>query len=68
MVPIDVFPDHLSTTVVPVMLPDKPDALEYAARGHHLPRAKRVFVLFCKELASKKTSWHHLPTNFDPTT
>ncbi|GFX75081.1 hypothetical protein TNCV_4064831 [Trichonephila clavipes] len=32
MDPIDVFPEHLSTTVVPMTLPDKPDALEYAAR------------------------------------
>ncbi|GFX23068.1 uncharacterized protein TNCV_360821 [Trichonephila clavipes] len=32
MDPIDAFPEHLSTTVVPVTLPDKPDALEYAAR------------------------------------
>ncbi|GFS97552.1 hypothetical protein TNCV_4488081 [Trichonephila clavipes] len=31
MDPIDAFPEHLSTTVVPVTLPDKPDALEYAA-------------------------------------
>ncbi|GFW95387.1 hypothetical protein TNCV_2971091 [Trichonephila clavipes] len=29
---IDAFPEHISTTVVPVTLPDKPDALEYAAR------------------------------------
>ncbi|GFX70226.1 uncharacterized protein TNCV_4616631 [Trichonephila clavipes] len=47
MDPIDAFPEHLSTTVVPVTLPDKPDALEYAARqgpspsGYHLPRAHR---------------------------
>ncbi|GFX53930.1 hypothetical protein TNCV_1154611 [Trichonephila clavipes] len=32
MDPIDAFPEHLSTTVVPVKLPDKTDALEYAAR------------------------------------
>ncbi|GFU44903.1 uncharacterized protein TNCV_4234371 [Trichonephila clavipes] len=32
MNPIDALPEHLSTTVVPVTLPDKPDALEYAAR------------------------------------
>ncbi|GFX94419.1 hypothetical protein TNCV_4294621 [Trichonephila clavipes] len=32
MDPIDAFPEHLSTTVVPVTLPDKPVALEYAAR------------------------------------
>ncbi|GFW36924.1 hypothetical protein TNCV_4032401 [Trichonephila clavipes] len=39
---IDAFPEHISTTVVPVTLPEKPDALEYAARQgtspclHHL--------------------------------
>ncbi|GFT15276.1 hypothetical protein TNCV_277821 [Trichonephila clavipes] len=32
MDPIDAFPEHISTTVVPVILPDKPSALEYAAR------------------------------------
>ncbi|GFU53774.1 hypothetical protein TNCV_3472201 [Trichonephila clavipes] len=32
MDPIDAFPEHISTTVVPVTLPDKPNALEYAAR------------------------------------
>ncbi|GFV89802.1 uncharacterized protein TNCV_827941 [Trichonephila clavipes] len=32
MDPIDALPEHLSTTVVPVTLPDKPDALEYGAR------------------------------------
>ncbi|GFT78949.1 hypothetical protein TNCV_3093351 [Trichonephila clavipes] len=32
MDPIDAFPEHISITVVPVPLPDKPDALEYAAR------------------------------------
>ncbi|GFT31121.1 uncharacterized protein TNCV_1851351, partial [Trichonephila clavipes] len=54
MDPIDAFPEHLSTTVVPVTLPDKPDALEYAARQGQVragiiyqePTAKRVFVLF----------------------
>ncbi|GFY32655.1 hypothetical protein TNCV_674101 [Trichonephila clavipes] len=29
MDPIDAFPEHISTTVVPVTLPDKTDALEY---------------------------------------
>ncbi|GFY12158.1 uncharacterized protein TNCV_3097121 [Trichonephila clavipes] len=60
MDPIDAFPEHLSTTVVPVTLPDKPDALEYAARQGQVragiiyqePTAKRVFVLFCKD------HWH----------
>ncbi|GFS85392.1 uncharacterized protein TNCV_2803101 [Trichonephila clavipes] len=54
---IDAFPEHISTTVMPVMLPEKPDALEYAARQGHVraciiyqePNAKRVFVLFCKD-------------------
>ncbi|GFT43007.1 uncharacterized protein TNCV_1615661 [Trichonephila clavipes] len=32
---IDAFPEHISTTVMPVTLPEKPDALEYAAwQGH----------------------------------
>ncbi|GFU74655.1 uncharacterized protein TNCV_2648241 [Trichonephila clavipes] len=62
MDPIDVFPEHLSTTVVPVTLPDKLDALEYAARQgqaqasiiYQEPTAKRVFVLFCKDHWHKK--------------
>ncbi|GFU92147.1 uncharacterized protein TNCV_1789191 [Trichonephila clavipes] len=62
MDPIDAFPEHLSTTVVPVTLPDKPDALEYAARQGQVrvgiiyqePTAKRVFVLFCKDHWHKK--------------
>ncbi|GFS86965.1 uncharacterized protein TNCV_1280301 [Trichonephila clavipes] len=62
MDPIDAFPEHLSTTVVPVTLPDKPDALEYAARQGQVragiiyqePTAKRVFVLFCKTIGIKK--------------
>ncbi|GFV75651.1 hypothetical protein TNCV_2241001 [Trichonephila clavipes] len=29
---IDALPEHISTIVVPVTLPEKPDALEYAAR------------------------------------
>ncbi|GFT89541.1 uncharacterized protein TNCV_5137531 [Trichonephila clavipes] len=60
MDPIDAFPEYISTTVVPVTLPDKPDALEYAARQGQVragiiyqePTAKRVFVLFCKD------HWH----------
>ncbi|GFT23894.1 hypothetical protein TNCV_3207531 [Trichonephila clavipes] len=32
---IDAFPEHISTTVMPVTLPEKPDALEYAARQGH---------------------------------
>ncbi|GFY02028.1 hypothetical protein TNCV_5098891 [Trichonephila clavipes] len=32
---IDAFPEHISTTVMPVTLPEKPDALVYAAlQGH----------------------------------
>ncbi|GFV69323.1 uncharacterized protein TNCV_2942931 [Trichonephila clavipes] len=62
MDPIDAFPEHLSTTVVPVTLPDKPDALEYAALQGQVragiiyqePTAKRVFVLFCKDHWHKK--------------
>ncbi|GFT96125.1 uncharacterized protein TNCV_3225501 [Trichonephila clavipes] len=65
MDPIDAFPEHLSTTVVPVTLPDKPDALEYAARQGQVragiiyqePIAKRVFVLFCKDHWHQKKTW-----------
>ncbi|GFV62621.1 uncharacterized protein TNCV_2528461 [Trichonephila clavipes] len=65
MDPIDAFPEHLSTTVVPVTLPDKPDALEYAARQRQVragilyqePTAKRVFVLFCKDHWHQKKTW-----------
>ncbi|GFX36787.1 uncharacterized protein TNCV_5036231 [Trichonephila clavipes] len=50
MDPIDAFPEHLSTTVVPVTLPDKPEALDYAARQGQVragiiyqePTAKRL--------------------------
>ncbi|GFS74160.1 hypothetical protein TNCV_969241 [Trichonephila clavipes] len=34
---IDAFPEHISTTVMPVTLPEKPDALEHAARQGHVP-------------------------------
>ncbi|GFX70895.1 uncharacterized protein TNCV_1688781 [Trichonephila clavipes] len=62
MDPIDAFPKHLSTTVVLVTLPDKPDALKYAVRQgqvragiiYQKPTAKRVFVLFCKDHWHKK--------------
>ncbi|GFU55676.1 uncharacterized protein TNCV_1649851 [Trichonephila clavipes] len=65
MDPIDAFPEHLSITVVPVTLPDKPDALEYAARQGQVragiiyqePTAKRVFVLFCKDHWHQKKTW-----------
>ncbi|GFX43030.1 uncharacterized protein TNCV_2710751 [Trichonephila clavipes] len=62
MDPIDAFPAYLSTTVVPMTLPD---ALEYAAWQGHVragiiyqePTAKRVFVLFCKDHWHKKKTW-----------
>ncbi|GFX54685.1 uncharacterized protein TNCV_3632421 [Trichonephila clavipes] len=65
MDPIDAFPEHISTTVVPVTLPDKPDALEYAARQGQVragiiyqePTAKRVFVLFCKDHWHRRKTW-----------
>ncbi|GFW61529.1 uncharacterized protein TNCV_347771 [Trichonephila clavipes] len=65
MDPIDAFPEHISTTVVPVTLPDKPDALEYAAQQgqvsagiiYHEPTAKRVFVLFFKDHWHQKKTW-----------
>ncbi|GFW61536.1 uncharacterized protein TNCV_347841 [Trichonephila clavipes] len=65
MDPIDAFSEHISTTVVPVTLPDKPDALEYAAQQGQVrvgiiyqePTAKRVFVLFCKDHCHKKKTW-----------
>ncbi|GFV11851.1 uncharacterized protein TNCV_3044581 [Trichonephila clavipes] len=69
---IDAFPEHISTTVMPVALTEKPDALEYAARQGHLraciiyqePNTKRVFVWFCKNnwYQKKKT----LVDNFKP--
>ncbi|GFX51501.1 uncharacterized protein TNCV_2277811 [Trichonephila clavipes] len=54
---IDAFPEHISTTVVPVTLPKEPDPLEYAARQGQVrvciiyqePNTKSVFVLFCKD-------------------
>ncbi|GFY00037.1 uncharacterized protein TNCV_1341351 [Trichonephila clavipes] len=64
---IDAFPEHISTTVVPVTLPEKPDAFEYAARQGHVraciiyqePNTKRVFVLFCKD------NWYQKKTLVD---
>ncbi|GFW42076.1 uncharacterized protein TNCV_1905341 [Trichonephila clavipes] len=50
MDPIDAFPEHLSTTVVPVTLPDKPDALEYAARQGQV----RAGILY-QEPTAKRT-------------
>ncbi|GFY09804.1 uncharacterized protein TNCV_3697661 [Trichonephila clavipes] len=54
---IDAFPEHISTTVMPMTLPEKPDALEYAAwQGqvrvciiYQKSNTKRVFILFCKD-------------------
>ncbi|GFS54587.1 uncharacterized protein TNCV_2749021 [Trichonephila clavipes] len=64
---IDAFPEHISTTVVPVTLPEKPDALEYAARPGQVcaciiyqePNTKRVFVVFCKD------NWYQKKTLVD---
>ncbi|GFV24748.1 uncharacterized protein TNCV_882161 [Trichonephila clavipes] len=64
---IDAFPEHISTTVMPVTLPEKTDALVYAARQGHVracilyqePNTKRVFVLFCKD------NWHQKKTLLD---
>ncbi|GFX21766.1 uncharacterized protein TNCV_547031 [Trichonephila clavipes] len=64
---IDAFPENISTTVVPVTLPEKPDALEYAARQgqvraciiYQKPNTKRVFVLFCKD------NWYQKKTLVD---
>ncbi|GFX71119.1 hypothetical protein TNCV_3648841 [Trichonephila clavipes] len=47
------------------MLPEKPDAFEYAVRQGQVragiiyqePNAKRVFVLFCNEHWHKKKTW-----------
>ncbi|GFV41492.1 uncharacterized protein TNCV_3463271 [Trichonephila clavipes] len=62
---IDAFPEHISMTVVPMTLPEKPDALEYAARQGHVraciiyqePNTKRVFVLFFKDNWYQKRRW-----------
>ncbi|GFS68917.1 uncharacterized protein TNCV_4569651 [Trichonephila clavipes] len=61
---VDAFLENISTTVVPVTLPEKPDTLEYAARQgqgqvraciiYQEPNTKRVFVLFCKDNWYKK--------------
>ncbi|GFT90174.1 hypothetical protein TNCV_1347751 [Trichonephila clavipes] len=61
---IDAFSEHISTIVVPVTLPEKPDALEYAARQgtspclHHL-RGTQHETSFCfllqRQLVPKKT-------------
>ncbi|GFU74776.1 hypothetical protein TNCV_2431661 [Trichonephila clavipes] len=57
---IDAFPEHISRTVMSVTLPEKPDALQYAARQGQVrgcinylePNTRRVFVLFCKDNCS----------------
>ncbi|GFX89489.1 uncharacterized protein TNCV_483241 [Trichonephila clavipes] len=59
---IDAFFEQISTPVVSLTLPEKPDALEYAARQGQIraciiyqePNIKRVFVLFCKDNCPKK--------------
>ncbi|GFY29430.1 uncharacterized protein TNCV_2626011 [Trichonephila clavipes] len=64
---VDAFPEHISMTVVPVTLSEKPDALVYAARQGHVraciiyqePNTKRVFVLFCKD------NWYQKKTLLD---
>ncbi|GFS95422.1 hypothetical protein TNCV_409851 [Trichonephila clavipes] len=61
--PIDAFPEHLSTTVVPVTLPDKPDALEYVARQGQVragittksPPPNGCLFCFVKTIGIKKT-------------
>ncbi|GFS79410.1 uncharacterized protein TNCV_3006231 [Trichonephila clavipes] len=62
---IDAFPEHISKTMMPVTLLEKPDALEYAARQGQVraciiyqePNTKRVFVLFCKDNWYQKIRW-----------
>ncbi|GFU74725.1 uncharacterized protein TNCV_2431151 [Trichonephila clavipes] len=66
---IDAFPEHISTTVMPVTLPEKPDALEYDARQGHVraciiyqePNTKRLFVLFSKDNWYCQKIRHYLP-------
>ncbi|GFT98853.1 uncharacterized protein TNCV_3792631 [Trichonephila clavipes] len=56
------FPEHISTAMEPVTMPEKPDNLEYAAwQGqvractiYQEPNTKRVFVLFYKNNWSRK--------------
>ncbi|GFW70175.1 uncharacterized protein TNCV_4467341 [Trichonephila clavipes] len=63
----DAFSEHISTTVVPMTLPDKPDSFEYAASQGQMkaciiyqePNMKRVFVLSCKD------NWHQKKTLVD---
>ncbi|GFV49959.1 uncharacterized protein TNCV_1392401 [Trichonephila clavipes] len=59
---IDAFPEHISTTVMPVTLPEKPDALEYAARQGHVraciiirnPTRNGCLYCFAKTIGTKK--------------
>ncbi|GFS47573.1 hypothetical protein TNCV_4220091 [Trichonephila clavipes] len=63
MDPNDAFPEQLSTTVVSVTLPDKPDALEYAARQgqvragiiYQSPPPNECLFCFVKTIGIKKT-------------
>ncbi|GFX69157.1 hypothetical protein TNCV_3563331 [Trichonephila clavipes] len=50
MDPIDAFPEHISIPVVPVTLPDKTDALEYAARQGQIRD-----VIIYQESTTKRT-------------
>ncbi|GFW64494.1 uncharacterized protein TNCV_813291 [Trichonephila clavipes] len=59
---IDAFPEHISTTVMPVTLPEKTEALEYAGRQGQVraciiyqePNTKYVFSCFVKTIGTKK--------------
>ncbi|GFV07124.1 integrase catalytic domain-containing protein [Trichonephila clavipes] len=59
---IDDFPDHISTTVVPVTLPKKPDSLEYVAQQgqvkaciiYQKPYTKRCLYYFVTKIGIKK--------------
>ncbi|GFV20900.1 hypothetical protein TNCV_3651111 [Trichonephila clavipes] len=67
---IDAFPEHISTTVMPVALTEKPDALEYAARRDTSVLASfiraqyetSVCLVFAKTIGTQKT----LVDNFKP--
>ncbi|GFS59690.1 hypothetical protein TNCV_1795641 [Trichonephila clavipes] len=61
---IDAFPEHISTTVMPVTLPEKPDAFGICRSAgtrpgvHPLPGAQYqtgVCLVLQRQLASKKT-------------
>ncbi|GFX82807.1 hypothetical protein TNCV_1699261 [Trichonephila clavipes] len=59
MVPIDAFPEHISTTVVPVTLPYKPDALEYDSRQGQV----RAGIIYQEP---KAKLWTLFPNPFSP--